>query len=167
MEQARRPVWLLCRLSTAPRCFAVQAPEPGNGQSSGQQEPSAASVQHVIFPACVCVLSKPAHRINSPYEFGNSLGDIRRQSASGANGEKAILVSVRRPCFALPSSDVVGDETDKSASHRARSILRPRENPKRSHLRNPGEIRIDAPSDFRVLTWTEYILGESSEEAPQ
>jgi len=27
-------------------------------------------------------------------------------------------------------------------------ILRPRENPKRSHLRNPGEIRIDAPCDF-------------------
>ena len=111
---------LLCRLSAAPRCFAAQAPERGNGKSNGQQEPSAASVQHVIFSACVFLLSKPAHRINPPYDFGDSLGDIRRQSASGANGERAILVLTRRLCFAELSSDVVGDETEKRASHGAR-----------------------------------------------
>ncbi len=38
-------------------------------------------------------------------------------------------------------------------------ILRPRENPKTSHLRNAAEIRIDSPADVRVLTWTEYITG--------
>ncbi len=37
-------------------------------------------------------------------------------------------------------------------------ILRPRENPKTSHPRNAAHIRIDSPADFRVLTWTEYIL---------
>jgi hypothetical protein len=36
------------------------------------------------------------------------------------------------------------------ATHR--SILRPRENPKTSHLRNAAEIRVDSAADFRVLT---------------
>ena len=37
-------------------------------------------------------------------------------------------------------------------------ILRPRENPETSHLRNAVDIRVDSPVDFRVLTWTEYTL---------
>ena len=36
------------------------------------------------------------------------------------------------------------------------SILRPRENPKTSHLRNAAEVRVDSPADVRVLTLTEY-----------
>jgi len=38
------------------------------------------------------------------------------------------------------------------------AILRPRENPETSHLRNAVDIRVDSPVDFRVLTWTEYTM---------
>ena len=42
------------------------------------------------------------------------------------------------------------------AEHHNDTILRPRENPETSHLRNAVDIRVDSPVDFRVLTWTEY-----------
>ena len=51
------------------------------------------------------------------------------------------------------------------------NILRPRENPKTSHLRNAAEIRGDSPADVRVLTWAEYtimslrIIGVGADEA--
>jgi len=41
-------------------------------------------------------------------------------------------------------------------------ILRPRENPETSHLRNAVDIRVDSPVDFRVLTWTEYTLADAA-----
>ncbi len=41
-------------------------------------------------------------------------------------------------------------------------ILRPRENPETSHLRNAVDIRVDSPVDFRVLTWTEYIFRDNA-----
>ena len=41
-------------------------------------------------------------------------------------------------------------------------ILRPRENPKTSHLRNAPNTTSDSPADFRVLKWTEYINDSGS-----
>ena len=43
-------------------------------------------------------------------------------------------------------------------------ILRPRENPKTSHLRNAPNTTSDSPADFRVLKWTEYIYDEKRSE---
>ncbi len=44
--------------------------------------------------------------------------------------------------------------------HKSLAILRPRENPKTSHPWNAADVRVDSQADFRVFTWTEYILEE-------
>ncbi len=132
----------LC-LIRAPSNLGLRPPAPNRqpGTWRGPQALTEAGLVKAVSPPAIHDLERPTY--DPRPEAGTRLYNGQRVRA-----------------FNLALADLV--ERASARGQFSLIILRPRENPETSHLRNAVDIRVDSPVDFRVLTWTEYIGGDCS-----